>query len=95
MQGFLPGVKCHARPLPWTTGESGRPITHSSFLYLQRRERPDSPVVQGRGRAQHSTPGRKPWITVWSYRQAAVSGALRGEYLLNCTGLGDILYTYR
>ena len=20
MQGFLPGVECHARPLPWTTG---------------------------------------------------------------------------
>ena len=36
-------------------GVSGRPLTHSSFLYLQRRERLDSPArplpPQGRGRA--------------------------------------------
>ena len=44
MRGFLPGVECCARPLPWTTEESGRPLTHSSVLYLQRRERPDPPV---------------------------------------------------
>ena len=44
MQGFLPGVECHARPLPWTTGVSGHPLTHSSFLYLQRRECPDPPA---------------------------------------------------
>ena len=49
MQGFLPGVEVHARPLPWTTGESGRLVTHGPFLYLQHRERPDSPVVQGKG----------------------------------------------
>ena len=47
MQGFLPGVKCPARPLPWTTGASGHPLTHSSFLYLQHRERPVSPLGRG------------------------------------------------
>ena len=54
MQGFLPGVECRARPFPWTTGESGRPLTLSSFLYLQLREHPDFLVVQGRG--EHDTP---------------------------------------
>ena len=60
---------CGESLLRGRAGVSGRPLTHSSFLYLQSRECPDLPARPLPPQEAFSTPGRKPCIMVVSYRQ--------------------------